>query len=130
MTSNEKYIALAGASDRAERRIALLCLLGGLPVFMVVAHFAGGGRGRAAALCVAVDALVVVLRRGARRRPRFWFAISLILLVQTMVIYLVPFGDTSLPAYGLIPAALVIYLFAECIIFVFLLDRESGASRK
>lgn len=130
MTSEEEDLTAAGASDRAERRIALLCLLCGLPVFMIVAHFAGGGRGRAAGLCVAVDALVVVLRRESRRKLRFWFAISLILLIQTMVILLVPFGDESLPAYGLIPAALVIYLFDVCIIWVFLLDREADTSPK
>ena len=47
-----------------------------------------------------------------------------------MVILLVPFGDESLPAYGLIPAALVIYLFDVCIIWVFLLDREADTSPK
>lgn len=62
---------------------------------------------------------MVVLRPESRGKLRFWFGISLILLVQTMVMFLVPFGDESLPAYGLIPTALVIYLFDECIIYLF-----------
>lgn len=36
-----------------------------------------------------------------------------------MVIVLVPFGDESLPAYALLPAALVIYLFDEGVIYLF-----------
>jgi hypothetical protein len=45
--------------------------------------------------------------------------VLLIALVQTVVIVLVQFGDQSLPAYGLVPAALVVYLFDECIIHLF-----------
>ena len=106
-------------SESVQRRIAFLCLLCGLPVFLIVANFAGVGRGRAAGLCAAVDSLVVVLRHGSREKLRLWSAIALILLIQTMVIVLVPFGDESLPAYALLPAALVIYLFDEGIIYLF-----------
>ncbi|WP_263409381.1 hypothetical protein [Terriglobus tenax] len=119
MKSDANGIRSASESDSAERRIALLCLLCGIPVFMIVAHFAGWGRGRAAGVCVAVDALVMVLRWEARRMLRFWLAILLILLIQMMVIFLVPFGDQSLPAYGLLPAALGIYLVDEGIIYLF-----------
>src|ERR1700744_4565197 len=108
MKSDEKDLGLTSASDSTDRRIALLCLLCGLPVFMIVAHFAGWGRGRAAGICVAVNALVVALRWQSRGKLGFWLAILLIVLIQTMVIFLVPFGDQSLPAYGLLPAALVI----------------------
>jgi hypothetical protein len=119
MTSGEKEVVAASASDSPDRRIALLCLLCGIPVDLIVSHFAGDGRGRAAGLCVAVDAVVVVLRRNSRGKLAFWLALLLIVLVQTVVIVLVPFGDQSLPAYGLLPAALVIYLFDEGIIYLF-----------
>jgi hypothetical protein len=125
MPADEKDVAPASASNTAERRIAFLCLLFGIPVDLLVSHFAGVGRGRAAGLCVAVDALVMVLRRGSSGRLRFWLAISLILLIQTVVIFFVPFGDESLPAYGLLPAALVIYLIDEGIIYLF--GRQSVA---
>jgi hypothetical protein len=44
--------------------------------------------------------------------------VLLIALVQTVVILLVSFGDQSLPAYGLVPAALVVYLFDEGMIYM------------
>jgi hypothetical protein len=128
MANEEESPTHGRASDRVERRTAFLCLICALPVFMIVAHFAGGGRGRAAGLCVAVDALVVALRSRAARNIRFSFAMLLILLTQATIICLVPFGDESLPAYGLIPAALVIYLFDEAI--VYLLGARSGTSPK
>ena len=118
MTSEEKDLEAASASDRPERRTALLCLLCGIPVDLIVSHFAGDGRGRAAGLCVAVDAVVVALRRNSRGKLGFWLAMLLIVLIQTVVILLVPFGDQSLPAYGLLPAALVIYLVDEGIIYL------------
>jgi hypothetical protein len=119
MTSGEKELVAASASDSPDRRIALLGLLCGIPVDLIVSHFAGNGRGRAAGLCVAVDAVVVVLRRNSRGKLGFWLAMLLIALIQTVVIFLVPFGDQSLPAYGLLPAALVIYLVDEGIIYLF-----------
>lgn len=42
-----------------------------------------------------------------------------VVLIQTAVIFFVPFGNQSLPAYGLLPAALVIYLIDLGIIFLF-----------
>ena len=119
MTSEEEDLSPAGMSESVQRRIAFLCLLCGLPVFLIVAHFAGVGRGRAAGLCAAVDSLVVVFRCGSRKKMRLWSAISLTLLIQIMVIVLVPFGDESLPAYALLPAALAIYLFDEGVIYLF-----------
>lgn len=118
MTNEEKDLVSSGASDRAERSIAVLCLLLGIPAFIVVAHFAGEGRGRAAGLCLAVDALVVILRRKSTRKIKLWSATLLMLLFQTIVIVAVPFGDQSLPAYGLLPAALVIYLIDEGILYL------------
>jgi hypothetical protein len=119
MTSEEKDLAPAALSDSTERKIAFLCLLCAIPVYMVVAHFAGEGRGRAAAACIGVNVLVVVLRRKSIGKLGFWIAMSLILLIQTMVIVVAPFGDQSLPPYGLIPAGLVIYLFDEGVIYLF-----------
>jgi hypothetical protein len=119
MTNEEKHLAPPSASDSPDRRTALLCLLCGIPVDLIVSHFAGDGRGRAAGLCVAVDAVVVVLRPNSRGKLGFWLAVLLIVLIQTVVVFLVPFGDESLPAYGLLPAALVIYLFDEGIIYLF-----------
>jgi len=119
MTSEEKDLEAASASDSPARRTALLCLLFGIPVDLIVSHFAGDGRGRAAALCVGVGAFVVALRRNSRGKLGFWLAVLLIVLIQTIVIILVPFGDQSLPAYGLVPAALVVYLFDEGIIYLF-----------
>jgi hypothetical protein len=40
-------------------------------------------------------------------------------VIQAVVIFLVPFGDESLPAYGLLPAALMIYLIDEGVIYLF-----------
>ena len=119
MTSEGKDLEAVSTSNNPELRTALLCLLCGIPVDLIVSHFAGNGRGRAAGLCVGVDAVVVVLRRNSRGKLRFWLALLLIALIQTVVILLVPFGDQSLPAYGLLPAALVIYLIDEGIIYLF-----------
>src|SRR6202789_3994194 len=119
MTSEEKDLAAVTASDSPKRRTALLCLLCGIPVDLIVSHFAGDGRGRAAGLCVGVDAVVVALRPSSRGKLGFWLAMLLIVLIQALVILFVPFGDQSLPAYGLLPAALVIYLVDEGIIYGF-----------
>jgi hypothetical protein len=119
MKNDANDLSSTSKSDSAERMIALLCLLCGLPVFMIVAHFADWGRGRAAGVCVAVDVLVVMLRRQSRGKLGFWLAILLIVLIQSVVILIVPFGDQSLPAYGLLPAALVVYLIDEGIIYLF-----------
>ena len=118
MTSEEKDLEAASASDSPERRTALLCLLFAIPVDLIVSHFAGDGRGRAAALCVGIDAFVVALRRNSRSKLGFWLAVLSIVVIQTVVILLVPFGDQSLPAYGLLPAALVIYVIDEGIIYL------------
>jgi hypothetical protein len=42
----------------------------------------------------------------------------LILLAQTVLVIFVSFGHQSIPAYGFLPAALVIYLFDEGIVYL------------
>ncbi len=116
---DESDVVRSNAFERFGNRGAILSVLSAIPVFLVVAHFAGFGRGRAAALCMAVDVAVVKLRWDSRGKLWFWCAISLMLLIQAVMVGFVPLGDESLPAYGLVPAAVVIYLVDECIIFLF-----------
>ena len=118
MTSEEKDLEAVSEPDGSKRRTALLCLLCAIPVDLIVSHFTDDGRGRAAGLCVGVDVFVVALRHNSRGKLGFWLAVLLIVLIQTVVILLVPFGNESVPAYGLVPAALVIYFIDEGIFYV------------
>lgn len=86
----------------------LLSLSFALPVFFVVGHFTDFGRGRAAGVCTAVDVLVAMIRWRPNRELGYHCALLLMIAVQAMVIYLVPFGDDSLPAYGLVPAGVLL----------------------
>jgi hypothetical protein len=126
MASDAGELTPSGTSERLERRIAFLCLLLGIPVLLVVSHFAGLGSGRAAGLCVSVDALVAGLRWRSTQKLRILCALFLILVLQAIVIGVVPFGDESMPGITLLAPALVIYLFDECVIFLFRLGRGSG----
>jgi hypothetical protein len=97
-------------------------------MMFIVIHFADLGRGRAAGVCILVDAIVMKVRWNFRGKLAFWCAISLILLVQIAVIAFVPFGGQSMPVYGLLPAALVVCLVDEGIVFLF--TRGFGFSPK
>lgn len=128
MKNDETDLARPNEFEPVGGRGVLFCILCALPILLIVAHFAGLGRGRAAGLCTAVDILVMMLRWESKGKLWFWCAVSLILFVQVMAIVFIPFGDESMPAYALLPAALVIYLFDECIIFLF--GRGSAARPK
>jgi hypothetical protein len=106
-------------SESYTRRTSFLSILCGIPVFLIVAQYAGPGRAAAAGLCASVNALVMKLRWESRAKLGFWCAVLLILLLQIAAIVLVPFGDQSTPGFALLPAALVIYLVDECIVFLF-----------
>ncbi len=105
--------------DAIGREDWFLSVLSGLAMMLIVTYFSDLGRGRAAGLCVLVDIIVMRLRWEFRNKLGFWFAVLLILLVQTVVIIFVSFGHQSIPAYGLLPAALVVYLVDECAVFLF-----------
>ena len=119
MTSDEKGQTQANAVEQFGRGDMLLGVLCAISVFVAVTLISDLGRGRAAALCAGVDFAVAKLRWESRRRPGFWFAISLILLLQMVVIAFVRFGGETMPVYGLLPAGLVVYLVDECIMFTF-----------
>ena len=104
--------------DAIEREDWVLSVLSGLAMMLVVTYLSDLGRGRAAGLCVLVGVLVMRLRREFSNKLGFWFAVLLISLVQSVVIIYLSFGSQSIPAYGLLPAALVIYLFDEGIIYL------------
>lgn len=128
MTSEKEDFKQPKGWAAVERGDLLLCVLPGLAIMLVVTHFADLGRGRAAGLCTLVDILVMKLRWEFRGKFGFWCAILLILLAQIAGIVLVPLGDRSMPAYALLPAALVVYLVDECLMFVF--ARGFGTSPK
>jgi hypothetical protein len=119
MTSDEREQMQPDASESYGRRIAFLCILCGIPIFLIVAQFAGPGRAAEAGLCASVDAYVLKLRWESRPKLGFWCAVSLILLLQIVAIFLLPFGDQSTPGFALLPAALLIYLVDECIVYLF-----------
>ena len=128
VTSDEEDLKEPTGWEAVGREDLLLCVLPGLAVMLIVTYFADLGRGRAAGLFVLVDILVMKLRWTFRRRIRFWFAISLILLGQAALIAQVPFGNQWMSAYALLPIALVAYLVDEGIVFLF--TRRFGTNPK
>jgi hypothetical protein len=119
MTRDEEDLKQLTGWDAIGREDWFLSVLSGLAMMLIVTYFSDLGRGRAAGLCVLVDIIVMRLRWEFSNKLGFWFAILLILVAQTVVIIFVSFGHQSIPAYGLLPAALVIYLFDEGIIYLF-----------
>ena len=122
MTSNEEDSEQPAGWAAVGRKDVFICVLCGLAVALTVNHFSGFGRGRAAGICVLVDILVIKLRWNLKGKLGSWFAITLNLMLQTILIYFVSFGDEWMSSYALLSAALVIYLVDECLIF--LLTRE------
>ena len=118
MTSDEEDFKQPTGWDAIGREDWVVSVLSGLVVMLIVTYFSDLGRGRAAGLCVFVDILVMRLRWEFSNKLGFWFAMLLILLAQTVLVIFVSFGHQSIPAYGLLPAALVIYLFDEGIVYL------------
>ena len=104
---------------------ALFCVLCATPVFLTISHLGNFGRARAAALCVAIDVAVVKLYNSPERgllsseQLWFWYAILFATAVQTAVVFGLSWQDESLPAYSLMPAAIVIYLLDLGIVRLF-----------
>ena len=88
--------------------MALAILLGVAPVYFLIAD---PGRARAAALCAAVFGTTIWTRRHLRHKVWFWIVLVLLAALHLPLILLVRWSDASLPAYGLIPIALVDFAY-------------------
>jgi len=116
--ANETGSERTNRFERFGRGGVFLSILCALPVFFIIFHFSSLGTARAAALCTAVNVAVATLRWDLKAKLWFWCEISLMFLVQAVVVWFLPLGDQSIPAYGLLPAAVVIYFFDEGVIFL------------
>jgi hypothetical protein len=95
-------------SDNQNRKVALLILLCAAPFFFFIADT---GRARAVAVCFCVFGTTIWTRRHLRHRVWFWIVLVLLAAAHLPLILLVRWPDTSLPAYGLLPIALVDFAF-------------------
>jgi hypothetical protein len=88
--------------------IVILCMV---PPFLLFALFGDPGKGRAAAICLAV--LMTAIRSYWNARSQTWFRITAAILfsLHLPLVLLVHWDDKSYPGYMLLPIALLDYGF-------------------
>jgi len=98
----------AQSPDAFTRRWLLVVILCGIPAFFL---FAGDpGRGRAAAVSVAVFLTVIRACWNLRRYPLFWVTAAVLLAFHVFLILHIPWDDKNYPGgYAILPVALLDY---------------------
>ncbi len=86
--------------------VAGLCSL--LPFFLL-AYLGDPGRGRAAAICVAVVIVAARARWDLKNYGWFWGTLALVIILHIPLILLVPWTSKSYPGITLLPVAVVDY---------------------
>lgn len=94
------------------KRLSWLGLATGIAVFGLLFLAIGIGMARAAAVCAAVD-VVVIGKQQVKRSPWFWVAVVLVIGLEILVVSQVHWSSRNLTGYALVPAALLVYAAGE-----------------
>jgi len=110
------------SSDLISRKWLLLVLLCMVPPFLLFAVGGDPGRGRAAAIALAVILVVTRVHWDLRKYAWFWVTVVVLVILHALLILLVPWTDKSYSGITLLPIAVVDYLIVDG--FVKLVKKE------
>lgn len=88
-----------------------------LPVYFLLSYYSQEGRGFVAALSICGILSLICILRDISRNPKFWIGILVIVVVHTLLVVLVPWGDRV--TFGVLATPFVIadmYLSARMLI--------------
>ena len=95
---------------RLNRKWGMVALMCGLPFFFLFAFVGNNpGRGRAAALCVALLVAGARARWDLKNHAWFWVTLTLMLTLDMPLVLLVPWSNKSYPGITLLPVAVLDY---------------------
>jgi hypothetical protein len=85
-----------------------------VPVFFIVMHFAGAGKGRAAAVSSAVMVFGTRVFWRLRHNTWYWLTISILAAIHISLVLLVPWTSEVIPAPALAPVGIADFVFVYC----------------
>lgn len=92
---------------RLTRMSAFAAMLCSLPVLLLFAYFGKKYLGIGAWICGAIVLLVIRKRWDLRKRLWFWIAVVFMLIFQVPIVLTIPWSDTRLTAFTLLPVGLL-----------------------
>ena len=91
------------------RMSAFVAMLCSLPVLLLFAYFDKFYLGIGASICSSIVLLVIRKRWDLRKHLWFWIAVIFITILQVPIILLIPWHDSDLTAFTLLPVGLLDY---------------------